>query len=521
MLQNSQLGPLTEKWAPILDSGQGINDVTTRETTAILLENQARSILTEQTKSGMMNEDSTVGQLGTFQKFAFPIVRRVFPELIANKIVGVQPMQGPVSQVFYLGYDRAKTSAAGVRTTENVYGKYLQTYKGMFPGDATHGSSNIAGLDAGSIAPSDVTGVAGFAPSDTVGGQIAMFPDTEDLLQYVTSAGEKLGERLASGHDGKSLVTQESHIPEIDFHIETQSVEAGTRKFRALWTIEASQDLKAYHNLDLERELTDLLSKEVEVEIDRELIEDLRMLAYDVSTDVGGFGGFQRRNLSQAGANNFAGLTKGGAATGTGSYEYDQNITAGNPAGTDKNVFFLDLASTSMPDAPQHVGHMYSNILAALNFMSNDIYKTTYRGPGNWFICSPLIAAMLESASKLEGGVESNAYAGGVAFKGKFAGKYDMYVDPLFPEDEILMGYKGESAMDCGFVYAPYIPLQLLPTVTDPDSFQPRKGIITRYGKVAIAPESRCYRILRLVGASASRYLSTPFDRITAGLGEL
>ena len=128
---------------------------------------------------------------------------------------------------------------------------------------------------------------------------------------------------------------------------------------------------------------------------------------------------------------------------------------------------------------------------------------------------------MLESASKLEGGVDSNAYAGGVAFKGKFAGKYDMYVDPLFPEDEILMGYKGESAMDAGFVYAPYIPLQLLPTVTDPDSFQPRKGIITRYGKVAIAPESRCYRILRLVGASATKYLSTPFDRINTAFGAL
>ena len=164
-----------------------------------------------------------------------------------------------------------------------------------------------------------------------------------------------------------------------------------------------------------------------------------------------------------------------------------------------------------MPDAPQHMGHVYSNILAALNFASNDIYKTTYRGPGNWIICSPLVAAMLESASKLSDGVAEGAYSGGVAYKGKFAGKYDMYVDPLYPEDEILMGYKGASPMDAGLIYAPYIPLQLLPTVTDPETFQPRKGILTRYGIAAISPESRFYRVLRFVGGSATRYLTTPF----------
>ena len=86
-----------------------------------------------------------------------------------------------------------------------------------------------------------------------------------------------------------------------------------------------------------------------------------------------------------------------------------------------------------------------------------------------------------------------------------------MYVDPLYPEDEILMGYKGASPMDAGLIYAPYIPLQLLPTVTDPETFQPRKGILTRYGIAAISPESRFYRVLRFVGGSATRYLTTPF----------
>jgi hypothetical protein len=102
-----------------------------------------------------------------------------------------------------------------------------------------------------------------------------------------------------------------------------------------------------------------------------------------------------------------------------------------------------------------------------------------------------------------------------IQFKGKFAGKYDLYIDPMYPEDEILVGYKGANAMDSGFVYAPYIPLQQLPTIVDPASFQPRKGIMTRYGKVAISPESRFYRIVRLVGPTAN-FLNVPFSKLAA-----
>ena len=90
-------------------------------------------------------------------------------------------------------------------------------------------------------------------------------------------------------------------------------------------------------------------------------------------------------------------------------------------------------------------------------------------------------------------------------------GRYDLYVDPLYPEGEILMGYKGGSTMDGGFIYAPYIPFQALPTITDPESFQPRKGILTRYGKVAIAPTGRFYRVIRIVGPGG---LYTPYKNV-------
>jgi len=149
---------------------------------------------------------------------------------------------------------------------------------------------------------------------------------------------------------------------------------------------------------------------------------------------------------------------------------------------------------------------MYSNLLALINFASQDIYKSTQRGPGTVLITSPLIASLLESAAKLEGGLPEKDgptnMGSKIEYKGKFAGKYDLIVDPLFPEDEIIIGYNGGSPMDAGYVYCPYIPLMPLPMVTDPGTFQPRKGIMTRYAKAAIQPSSRFYRVIRLIGAS-------------------
>ncbi|MFN9961329.1 MAG: hypothetical protein ACK55I_50290, partial [bacterium] len=173
------------------------------------------------------------------------------------------------------------------------------------------------------------------------------------------------------------------------------------------------------------------------------------------------------------------------------------------------NIFVIDFSQNTLALSPRHVGEVYANLLAIINLASQDIYRTTMRGPGNWLLTSPLVCSLLESAAKLEGGIErgdapTNIGANSIEFKGKFMGRYDLYVDPMFPTDEILVGYKGANAMDSGFIYAPYIPLQQLPTITDPESFQPRKGILTRYGKVMIQPNNRFYRVIRIVGPTAN-----------------
>jgi len=535
---------LVQKWEPVLE---GIDSDYTRRVTAQLLENQAKSIVEERISEDLSTGATTTGQLGTFQKFAFPLVRRVYPQLLANSLVGVQPMQGPVSQVFYLGNDRVYGD-----DVQTVYSKFNLTYKGLYnstigstsgtadgnegtfdgsTGTGLDGDQAASGFDVSNVLNMDATQLSGNgAPSGTMGGQIAAFPQSSALMAWQLSAGERL-----SG----------SGIPEMTFHIEQEAVVANTRKMRALWTLEASQDLKAYHNLDLERELTDLLSKELQLEIDRELIEDLRMIGYGFrNKSAAQLGGVDQRlmdndyiSMGDGADGRFPGLD--GAGNGgtfvPNQFTYDFKAADGTALGSTEfpgtnlngsNVFVVDFTQGTGSQTelyPRHVGEVYSNLLAVINIASQDIYRTTMRGPGSWLLTSPLMAALMESAAKLEGGIApadgpTNVGKNSIEYKGKFLGRYDLYVDPMYPQDEILMGYKGQNAMDAGYVYAPYIPLQQLPTVVDPETFQPRKGLLTRYGKVQIEPNNRFYRIIRVVGATANALFS-PFARNTSILG--
>jgi hypothetical protein len=553
---------LVQKWEPVLE---GIDNDYTRRVTAQLLENQAKSIVEDRLSEAITAAATTTGQLGTFQKFAFPLVRRVYPKLLANSLVGVQPMQGPVSQVFYLGNSRAKAGGGTAADRQTVFSKFNLTYAGNVAqrigsasgtaaqrndaGGATtvgegtfvdkdgvqiatataglDGDDAADGFDVSNVLAGTTSAYADFqgagAGSGTMGGQIAAWPNPEFVGGYNLSGGERL---TGTG------------IPEMTFHIEQEAVVANTRKMRALWTLEASQDLKAYHNLDLERELTDLLSKELQLEIDRELIEDLRMIAYGLrDKNMGGVNqNIMDSSYIDMGSQSdgiFPGLTGNTAATGTFvpaqfTYDFDggegtSTATSLGSAKVDSNIFVVDFTSTAIGLYPRHVGEVYANLLAIINLASQDIYSTTMRGPGNWLLTSPLVASMLESAAKLEGGImpndaPTNIGRNSIEYKGKFMGRYDLYVDPMYPSDEIMMGYKGANAMDSGYIYAPYIPLQQLPTITDPESFQPRKGILTRYGKVQIEPMNRFYRIIRIIGPT-SNYLFSPFARNNTNLG--
>ena len=309
---------LVQKWSKALD---GIKSDYTARVTAQLLENQAKAVLAETqrvSEETLSTGSTTVGNIGTFQKFAFPLVRRVYPNLVFNYIGATQPMDAPVSQIFYLGNSRWAGEYG-----QTVYSKFNLTYRGSqtSPIDSVSGPGTIGTWGTNRLDQTMVSGASTFdlsnvlsqtkgSPSATYGGQIASWPSSGTTLGWVVSAGERL--------DGTG-------IPEVQFHIEQQPVVAQTRKMRALWTIEASQDLKAYHNLDLERELTELLSKELSLEIDRELIEDIRMLAYGLAGTSTTLGGWNAASLDMANSNSFNGSYGKNSASQTGGLDSKPN----------------------------------------------------------------------------------------------------------------------------------------------------------------------------------------------------
>jgi hypothetical protein len=227
----------------------------------------------------------------------------------------------------------------------------------------------------------------------------------------------------------------EDKIGEVSFDLESVTVSVTERKLRAQWSPELAQDVSAFHNIDAEAELTALLSEQVAAEIDREILRDLR---------------------------------KGAAWTLRWDYNGWKRGTTANP-----------LTQYTQKDWNQ-------TLITAINQISAQIHKSTLRGGANWIVVSSEISAIfddLEYFHVSNASPEQDQYNMGIERVGTLAGRYQVYRDPYFPPNTILLGHKGSSLLDTGYVYAPYVPLQLTPTMYNPFNFTPIKGIMTRYAK--------------------------------------
>jgi hypothetical protein len=225
----------------------------------------------------------------------------------------------------------------------------------------------------------------------------------------------------------------EDKIGEVSFDLESVTVSVSERKLRAQWSPELAQDVAAFHNIDAEAELTALLSEQVAAEIDREILRDLRKgAAWNLRWDYNGW-----RRIS----------------TGTVAYtQKDWNQT----------------------------------LITAINQLSAQIHKSTLRGGANWIVVSSEVSAIfddLEYFHVSNASPEQDQYNMGIERVGTLAGRYQVYRDPYFPPNQVLIGHKGTSLLDTGYIYAPYVPLQLTPTMYNPFNFTPIKGIMTRYAK--------------------------------------
>jgi hypothetical protein len=477
---------------------------------AQLLENQAAELLRESS-----NDASIKG----FQNIAFPIVRRVFGGLVANELVSVQPMSLPSGLLFYLDYAYGTRKPGNAKLdwstgglvhgdqtapgTENLGtgGHYYlhSSYSnrelsaavaiqasGAATWDQVNYDFELSGAIAGStlwyadvaltsstvtIGNIDATNYKNFSisGSDTLWGNVKgvfrrhnTFNTTTGVTRVFFSSSTALSHLvgITGSYIAATGLTVDSTgvvinpvfegdfgatdmIPELDIKVQSVAVTATSRKLKAKWTPELSQDLNAYQNLDAEVELTQILSEHIAIDIDREILTNL--------------------------------LTDGTGAT---------MFWSRKPGNFVNKLTGLDVTGGSFTGSTIE---WYHTLLETINDVANTIHRKTLRGMANFIVVSPDVSTILESMlpfkpnASFEPGMTQ--YNLGIEKVGSLNNRYTVYKDPYFPRNQILVGYKGNSFLDTGFVYAPYVPLLVTPTIYQPDDFTPRKGVMTRYAK--------------------------------------
>lgn len=449
---------------------EGISDPRLRAMTAVMMENQM-----------LFNELSTdSGDVAQFKRISIPLVRRIFPQLIANKIVTVQPLLGPTGLVYYMRfrYSSNKGAVRGASNNGGYPGDDINSLQQLASGDVNlspYYSSQIVqneatSTDAGGdtlsvfsplehtpILPGTVTGtvIVGVTPvQNFVVSQTGTFTFSTigSPSNTVTSAtlNNGTGELTLtwSGAPGSHHVVLSyeynmecnQDLPEVNLVIENEEIGVKSRKVKAAWSYEVQQDLRSQHNLDAEAELTNILAQEINLEIDREVLGDLRDNAGTVSA-------------------------------------WDYNTALGDT-----------------------IKERYESLFVKLVEVSAVIHRKTLRSEANWIVTSPEVAALFETATAGFAPIPSESFTSGIGvqYVGTVNKRWTVYKDPAFPQGQILMGYKGDSPMDAGYYYCPYIPLTQTPTVIDTEGFCPRKGLITRYGKKMLRDGAKFYSRLTI-----------------------
>ena len=443
-----------QNWSEVKEALLEGLDAKKKTIVGTLLENEKQHILTETAAAGAVAAHDIAG----FRKIMIPMIRRIIPGTIATEIVGVQAMQGPVSLVYTMRYKYGE----GVNQPA---GPFNPMNGSIAAGDELFGNnpvlkqfySGAAGAAVGDGGAAQVAGAGGIGSGTNVEGAIdndasrgawpSSLPAHDDSWfgPYPAGGPDVIGQQYAGRlYGGSGSFIEGSGGRSLKLEVVSQAVEAGSRKLQAGWTVEAMQDLKSQHNLDLESELTQVVSAEIVQEIDSEILTDLVALAgtnatYDYAT-VGAGPGYQ----------------------------------------------------------PAYLGDRFANLGVVINAVANEIARKTRRGAGNFIVVSPMVVSILQSAAK-------SVFA--PAVQGSFKGPNNtMLVGTLngtikvysylwnqstgfggaVTDDVILVGYKGGNGEnDTGYFYCPYIPLMSSGVVINPVTFQPVVSMMTRYGKTA------------------------------------
>jgi hypothetical protein len=484
----------------------------------IILENQAKQLVVEssQTGGGTASQGTFTAGVGEqWAGVALPLVRKVFGQIAAKEFVSVQPMNLPSGLVFFLDFQygtgkapfssgqsvygntaSADLNPFGNTNTDGLYGAGRFSYSinnatasvtpaasasadwSDFNFDSDYSASavgdqwvkvTVTGTD---LSNADFEGVRAF---QLVSGSTVSVPafttyDGTNVYFYVSGSvaggtGSPMGDvevvyqkqptdrYRGDFEDGNTALNSANNpisIPEINVQMKSSAIVAKTRKLKAVWTPEFAQDLNAYHALDAEAELTSILSEYISLEIDLEILDML--------------------------------IDSAAAGTEVWSAVNNRSIVDNGVDGTISDLGFYNSQ-----------GQWFQTLGTKIQKLSNIIHQKTLRGGANFMVLSPTVATIIESIPGFaadNADVEKMNYAFGVQKVGALGGgKIKVYKNPYMTENQILLGFRGTQFLESGAVFAPYIPLIMTPLVYDPDTFTPRKGLLTRYAKKMVRPE--------------------------------
>jgi hypothetical protein len=376
----------------------------------------------------LRSDPALVSGTSTYMIAEFPVLALV------NQGFDPTGSQGPLNEIVLSGSD----GIGGLET-----GAYVNRSLTRFSSsDGANPTENKAVIQIVGVSPA-ATRTADQLQASVLTDDVLYFPIKDNFV-----AGTALGSVVGASPWG---LEAQDKLPEIDIKVDSKAVTAVTKKLKAKWSPELAQDLNAYHNLDAEVELTSILSEQIALEIDQEILAD---------------------------------LVKGGTG-GTLWWSRRPGRFVDRELGSDLTV------SNGAPDFTGTVSEWYETLLETINDLSARIHRKTLRGGANFIVCSPEVASILEFTSGFRASVENDGDRGtwGAMKAGSLSKKMDIYVDPYFVRNLILVGRRGSSFLESGFVYAPYVPLQVTPTIFGTEDFVPRKGVMTRYAKSMVRPD--------------------------------
>ena len=414
---------LVNKWQPVLDHGDlpEIKDNYRKIVTAHMLEQQETALREEAQNVGsasLLGESTSpqtqVGNIDTFDPVLISLVRRTAPNLIAFDVMGVQPMSGPTGLIFALRPTYGKDVAGNDVSSANAF--YNEANAAFSSGKGT--DVPLSSVTGGSVSIANT-----FLNEGAAGGETA-------TLSAVTGAATATAEEWGSAALGAAVTTQ---IPSMSFNIDKSSVTAKTRALKAEYSVELAQDLKAIHGLDAETELANILTTEINAEINREVVRSI-------------YFGAKESGVIDAG---------------------DQGAAGGRSTGLDGRWLV----------------ERFKALVYKLETEANVIAKETRRGKGNFIICSSDVASALAVAGVMDPTAALTVDDTGSTFAGTIGSGMKVFIDPytIASDDFVVVGYKGTSTYDAGLFYCPYVPLQMVRAIGE-DNFQPKIGFKTRYG---------------------------------------